>query len=107
MDNILIGSSFSLYLIFPMEVALYTSIDVQLRSNDNADQVIAEFTKTDLRADLTDINKAWCDVDASATAKAYPTQYECVVTTTHGDTRFESGVETLIYKFDIVKFCNV
>lgn len=104
MDKVLIGSSFSFYLIFPQEVSKYTTISAQLRSNDDADQIIAEFTKASMRVDPTNARKVWCDVDAADSAKAYPTIYECVVRTAEVDARFSSGVAYIPYKFDLAKF---
>lgn len=105
--KIYIGSSFVFYLLFEKNVADYSAVEVTLRSKDSADQAIASFDKAKLRIDTVNPKKAYCDVDALDSAKAYSTTYEVVAKTTSVNAHFASGVEPLVYKFDLVKFETV
>ena len=105
-----IGASFKFQIVFPSDFASYTDIVAKIVSVNTDKQVISKSSKvanTGFRALVVDpLNPkaCWVFIEASESAKAFETLYNCELTRVIPDTSYPSGSRTVPKVFPIVKF---
>jgi len=105
-----IGSSFKFQLVLPDDFATYTDIVVEIVSVNSDKQVISKSSKVvnagfkTLVADPLNAKACWVFIEASESAKAFETLYNCELTRVIPDTSYPSGSRSIIKIVPIVKF---